>query len=259
MYVCWIQNVCQKSPAIFSSLFILWIIRLINVRLRRLCHPKCTMFKGHLILLMPREFQAGLLCRQQIHFEKIDKIVYAQTMHVMLQRVCVYKCDVYKNFVLMRPFIYWVESGEWEWGEWWRLLIDIIYIYVLYKVQIGSEVMVIDIYKKIQFRFNLCINCTQTFKLIRINCVSIIIYCSLFTFFASTFDHTVWKMQQQNIAFFGRVFFALLTWHFFCVCDKDTVWKFCMTTSQLMRVINDVRIINIDNWIVEINKICINK
>lgn len=118
-----------------------------------LCHPRVyhvqkVIWSFWCCTLLAREFQAGLLCRQQFHFEKIDKIVDARTMHVMLQRVsvCVCVCVSYiKKLVLMRPFIYWVESGEWEsGGDWWRLLIDIMYC-ILYKVLIGSEVMVIDI------------------------------------------------------------------------------------------------------------------
>lgn len=121
---------------------------------------------------------------------------------------------------------------------------------MLCKVQIGSEVMVIEIYKKIQFHFNLCINCTQTFKLIRINCVSIIIYCSLFTFFCFIFRYfKVWKCH-----FFRQGFLFCFTYMTLFLWQGHSL-KICMTTSQLMRVINDVRIINIDNWIVEINRI----
>lgn len=68
-------------------------------------------------------------------------------------------------------------------------------------------------------------------------------FCFIFRYFK------VWKCH-----FFRQGFLFCFTYMTLFLWQGHSL-KICMTTSQLMRVINDVRIINIDNWIVEINRI----
>lgn len=164
----------------------------------------------------PREFGIGLLYRQQIHFEKIDKIA--------MLKLCMVCCSVLLirfgiNATIFTGLRVACVSGG---------VVKTINrcIYILYKV--GSEVMVIErnICIKIQFHFDLCINCIQAFKLIRINCVSIIIYCSLFTFFLFIFRYFKVCKCNNRMSLFWQGFFVCFTYMTLLFCDKDTVWKF---------------------------------
>lgn len=190
-----------------------------------------------------REFQVGHSIGSN-SFQKIDKISYAQLLCMVC---CSVWCIVYNiNRVYVswiRPFMYVLGWVCRVWGELVKS------VYTIKRFESDRKWWCDKIYKNtvsFQFVHKLVPN---LFKLIKINGVSIIIYCSLF-FFWFHFSIFVCEIREcnNNISFFGRV------WLYFFYLHNTFLWqghslKFCMTASQLMRVINDVRIINIDNWI----------
>lgn len=199
----------------------------IKARLQFLRRTKCTALKWSFI-----PFDEALWCWQRVpsrafidsnSFQKIDKISYAQLLCMVC---CSVRCIVYNiNRVYVswiRPFMYVLGWVCRVWGELMKS------VYTIKRFESDRKWWCDKIYKNtvsFQFVHKLVPN---LFKLIKINGVSIIIYCSLFFFFGSIFRFLCVKYVNATTTypFFGRVWLYILFTYITLFYDKDTVWNF---------------------------------